>query len=126
MLLPNLISLEQSGFIEGMKSLERIILVQETIHSLKVTKKPGMLVKLDITKAYEKQSWQYMRSILEAFGFGREWIEWIMNLVSTPLFSILLTGSPTRILNPSRGIRKGDPLSPFLFILMEEGISKIL
>ena len=50
LLLPSLISPEHSGFVEGRHILDGIILVQETIHSLKVTKKPGMLVKLDITK----------------------------------------------------------------------------
>ena len=105
--------------------MDGIILVQETIHSLNVTKKPGMLVKFDIAKSYDKLSWKYMRSILEAFGFGRKWIEWRMNPVSTPFFSFMVSGSPTRILNLSWGIRKGDPLSPFLFILMEEGISKL-
>ena len=91
--------------MEGRKILDGIILVQETIHSLKVTKKQGMTIKLDIAKAYDKLSWQYMRSILKAFGFGMEWVEWIMNPVSTPFFFILLNGSPTRILHPSRGIK---------------------
>ena len=54
--------------------MDGIILVQETIHSLKVTKKPGMVIKLDIEKVYDKLSWQYMRSILEAFGFA--WNGW--------------------------------------------------
>ena len=64
--------------------------------------------------------------MLEAYGFGREWIEWIMNLATTPFYSIPLNGSQTRIMNPSQGIRQGDPLSPFLFILMDEGLNRLL
>ena len=56
-LLPNMISPEQSCFVEGMQILDGIILVQETIHSLKMTRSPGMLIKLDIMKAYDKLSW---------------------------------------------------------------------
>ena len=52
-----------------------IIRLQETIHSMKVTKKPGMVIKLDIEKAYDKSSLKYMKSTMESFGFGMEWVE---------------------------------------------------
>ena len=105
LIFPTLISPKQSGFVEGRNILDGIILVQETIHSLKLNKRPSMLIKIDIEKAYDKLSWLYMNSILEAFAFGREWVEWIMNLVSTPLFSIFINGSQKILFHPSWGIR---------------------
>ena len=125
-LLPGLISPEQSGFVEGQQILDGIITVQEAIHSLKCTRIPGMLIKLDIAKAYDKLSWEYLEKMLQAFGFCQEWVEWVMGLVSCPFFSILLNKSPTRLFSPSKGIRQGDLLSPFLFILDAEGLSKLI
>ena len=67
-----------------------------------------------------------MRAILQAFGFSQQWINWTMELVSGAFFSILLNGGPLQPFTPSRGIRKGDPLSPFLFIIMAEGLGRSL
>ena len=64
--------------------------------------------------------------MLKAFGFGPEWVEWVMSLVSTPFFNIILNRSPTIVIHPSWGIRQGDPLSVFLFILVVEGLSWII
>ena len=85
-----------------------------------------MLIKLNIAKAYDKLRWEYLQEMLKDFGFCREWIEWVMGLVSSPFLSILLNGSPTRVFSPSRGIRQGDPLSSFLFILVAEGLSRLI
>jgi hypothetical protein len=102
--------------------MENVILVHEIIHSLKSTRTPGMLLKLDLSKDFDKLSWQYMKSLLTAFGFSNEWISWTMSLISSSFFSILVNGVPSQPFSPSRGIRQGDPLSPFLFVIMVEGL----
>ena len=85
-----------------------------------------MMIKLDIEKAYDKLNWQFMEKMLETYGFCQGWVEWVMGLVTTPLFNIILNGSPTITFHPTHGIRQGDPLSPFLFILMAEGLSHLI
>ena len=68
-LLPKLISKEKTGYVEGLQILDNIILTQELIHSLNLNKTPGMLIKLDMSKFFNKISLQYIRETLKAFGF---------------------------------------------------------
>lgn len=125
-LMSGLISLEKMGFIEGRKILDGIILTHEMIHSLKQAKAPRMLIKVDLTKAYDKVSWRFMKDVLKAFGFQHDWVRWIGNLLSSSFFSILLNGVSSTTFQASRGLRQGDPLSPFLFNLMAEGLDRDL
>ena len=67
-----------------------------------------------------------MAGVLRAFGFLEEWTNWVMNMVSSAFFSILVNGSPSNPFNASRGIRQGDLLSPFLFIIAVEGLGRLL
>jgi hypothetical protein len=85
-----------------------------------------MIIQLDLAKAYEKISWHYIAKTLEAFGFEQHCINWIINLVSMKSYSLLINGAPTKPFWPLRGIKQGDPLSPFPFILMIEGLKKII
>jgi hypothetical protein len=123
---PFIISKEKSGYMEGCQIMDSVILAHEVIHSLKSTRTLGMLIKLDLSKAFDRIIWKYMCSLLEAFGFDTTWIAWIMQLTSSSFFSILVNGVPSQPFSPTRGICQGDPLSPFLFVIMDEGLGRYI
>lgn len=125
-ILPSLISVEQSGYVEGRQILDNILLVQEMIHTLQSRKIADMMMQLDLSKAYDKVNWNYLEAILKAFGFANQWIKWILALIKSTKFSILVNGSPANQFSPSRGIRQGDPLSPFLFVILMECLSRLI
>lgn len=85
-----------------------------------------MAAKLDIEKAYDKVDWGFLLEVLRCFGFLAKWRQWISQCISTTSFSILLNGSPFGTFTPGRGLRQGDPLLPFLFVIVTEVLSQLL
>lgn len=71
-----LISEEHTGFVKRRQIVDGIIVAQEAIHSLKNSKHKGMMIKIDLAKAYDRLSWEYLHKILNAYGFDDRWIEW--------------------------------------------------
>jgi hypothetical protein len=124
--LPIVISKEQAGYMERKQIIDSVILSHEVIHSLKMTKTPDMIINIDLSKALERISWEYMRSGLESFGFDKHWVNWIFKLTSSAFFSILVNVVPSQPFSPSRGICQGDAFSPFLFVLMSECLGHYL
>lgn len=84
-----------------------------------------MNLKIDLSKAFDKLSWTFIQKMLHAFGFSPMWIRWVHSLISSTFFSLLINGIPSRPFSPSRGIKQGDPLSPFLFVIMAEGLGRL-
>ena len=126
--LPRLISPAQSAFIPGRWIAENQLIVQEILHSFKKRKVKGgfVAVKLDLQKAYDRVNWSFLVKVLQQFGFCPRFIGWISKCISTVSFSILVNGSITKHFRPSRGLRQGDPLSPYLFILGQEVLSRLI
>ena len=81
-----------------------------------------MVFKADFEKAYDSLSWKYLDHVLKQFGFGSKWRGWIRECLHSARTSILVNGSPTSEFSLKCGLRQGDPLSPFLFILIMEGL----
>jgi hypothetical protein len=85
-----------------------------------------MAIKIDMEKAFDRMEWKFILAILSKLGFHSTWINWIRICITSPSFSILINGSPYGHFKPERGLRQGDPLSPFLFILGTKVISWLL
>ena len=85
-----------------------------------------MAVKLDVSKEYDRVEWGYLRGIMLKLGLDHRWVNLAMETVTTTSYSILINGEPKGFITPSRGIKQGDPLSPYLYLLCVEGLSALL
>ncbi|KAL4273826.1 hypothetical protein GQ457_13G020550 [Hibiscus cannabinus] len=112
----------QTSFISGRSITENIILNQEIVHSMgsKKTKQGWMATKVDLEKAFDRIKWDFLRETLEEAGFPLPLIRIIMHCVSSSLVQVQWNGVLSPPFSPERGVRQGDPLSPYLFVLAME------
>ncbi|KAL0796652.1 hypothetical protein Bca101_068029 [Brassica carinata] len=123
-----IISENQTAFIPNRLITDNILIAHELLHSLntKKLKQPFMALKLDISKAFDKVKWKYINEVMKGLGFNEKWCRWVMKCISSASYSILLNGNPVGKIIPNRGIRQGDPISPYLYLLCTEGLSSII
>ena len=126
LVLSTIIDYKQSAFIKDRGLLDGVVMANEVIEEVCNNRMQCLIVKLDFEKAYDSVRWDFLYYMLGRLGFSTKWISWVKACLESSTISVLVNGSPTQEFNPTKGLRQGDPLAPFLFLLVAEGLSGLV
>ena len=121
--IQQILSPSQNAFTQGRQITDSVFIANKCLDSRLKAGIPGLICKLDMEKAYDHVNWNFLLYMMERFGFGDKWRNWIYFCITTACFSVLINGTPCGFFASSRGLRQGDSLSPLLFVLVMEAFS---
>jgi len=116
----------QSAFLRNRGMLDSVLMANEVVEEVRRNRRSALCFKVDYEKAYDSVRWDFLLDMLQRLGFHSKWVRWVKGCLESSSISVLVNGSPTEEFKPSRGLRQGDPMTPFLFLVVAEGLAGLV